>query len=249
MTESLKIDFAHVSFSFGSLKVLDDVSLNLPPGQTAAVIGKSGSGKSTLIKLVNGLIRPQLGVVKVNERDMDYSTIYALRRKIGYVMQQAGLFPHMNVRENVALVARLEGWNEKRIRARIDDLLDLVNLNIPGLLEKRPSMLSGGQRQRVAIARALMLDPPLLLMDEPFSALDPLTRFELQNEFLKIKKEIHKTILIVTHDFAEGCRLADRILLIDEGKIVQDSSPRDFVTHPQNELARSFVNSIPEIPR
>ncbi len=238
----MEIRFEGASFAYAGRPVLCDVTATIPEGRTVAVIGASGCGKSTLLKLVNGLLRPTAGAVRVGGSPLDTVAIEPLRRRIGYVMQEAALFPHLTVEDNVALLPRLEGWAPERIAARVGTLMRLVDLDA-SLLARSPRALSGGQRKRVALARALMLDPPVLLMDEPFSALDPIVRRELQDEFLRVKAERLRTTIFVTHDFSEAHRLADRIVLLDAGRIVQDATPAQFVASPATPLARAFVES------
>ncbi len=206
--------------------VLRGVDLTIDAGETIALVGRSGAGKSTLLKLINGLLRPDRGSVIVEGRDTSEWDPYALRRRIGYVLQEVGLFPHMSVSENVAVVPRLLGWDAARVASRVTDVLTLVGLD-PGVYAGRwPDELSGGQRQRVGVARALAADPPLLLMDEPFGALDPVTRSELHREFHRIQAAVRKTVVIVTHDMAEAFALASRVGVLADGAIAQIDAPR-----------------------
>lgn len=191
---------------------------------------------------------PSSGSIRLDGRPLDHRRIDLVRRSMGYVMQEAGLFPRMTVEENISILARLGGWELRKIRKRIEELMGLVNLKDLSLLERWPRSLSGGQRQRVAIARALMLDPPILLMDEPFSARDPIVRRELQDEFIRIKPLIHRTVVLVTHDFAEAYRLGDKIILINAGTIEQEAPPDEFVRKPASPLAGAFVASARGIP-
>jgi len=240
---AIEIRFEEVSFSYRQTSVLRHVTVALHPAQTVTVVGKSGCGKSTFLKLINGLLAPQEGSILLDQAPIDYAQVCPLRRKMGYVMQEAALFPHLTVKENLVLLARLDHWAEEAIEGRVRELLRLVNLEDP-LLPKYPSALSGGQRQRIAIARALFLDPPILLMDEPFSALDPITRKELQDEFIALKQRLAKTVVMVTHDFAEALRLGDRAILLSEGQIHQDSPPWEFITRPKSDLIVSFTHSF-----
>lgn len=245
----MEICLERLAYRFDSHPVLQGLDLNIRSGETAAIIGKSGSGKTTLLRMINGLLRPEEGQVLLDRAPLDYTRLETVRRKIGYVMQEGGLFPHLPIGENITLLARIDRWSPPRRQARLQELLRLVNLNDSGIAERHPRALSGGQRQRAAIARALFLDPPLLLMDEPFAHLDPLTQKELGGEFLRIKAKLLKTIVLVTHDFGTACRLADRILLLEEGRIVQDSTPLEFVSAPKTSLAQSFIDTIPNLPR
>jgi osmoprotectant transport system ATP-binding protein len=200
MAESA-IEFRDVAFSRpGGLRVLDHFNLDVAPGGVLALVGRSGAGKSTLLKLVNRLLLPDAGSIRVDGRDTREWEPIALRRRIGYVLQDVGLLPHMDVAANVTIVSRLAGWSADRTRARGDELLDLVGLPAREFSSRWPDELSGGQRQRVGVARALAVDPPILLMDEPFGALDPLTRVELHGEFRRIQDRLRKTVIIVTHD-------------------------------------------------
>ena len=215
--------------------VLRGLDLDIATGETLALVGRSGAGKSTLLKLVNGLIVPERGQVLVEGRDTREWNPYELRRRIGYVLQEIGLFPHMSVADNIGVVPRLLGWDAARISARAKDMLSLVGLP-PGTYANRSVLeLSGGQRQRVGVARALAADPPILLMDEPFGALDPVTRAELHREFRRIQAEVKKTVVIVTHDMAEAFALATRVGVLDEGVIAELDAPRELArsTNPR----------------
>ena len=206
--------------------VLDGLTLAIAPGETVALVGRSGAGKSTILKTINGLIVPDSGSVTVEGRNTREWNPFALRRRIGYVLQEIGLFPHLTVGENVAVVPRLLGWDAARIAARTADMLRLVGLP-PDVYAQRPALdLSGGQRQRVGVARALAADPPILLMDEPFGALDPVTRSELHREFRRIQDALAKTVVIVTHDMAEAFALATRVGVLDGGRIADIDEPR-----------------------
>ena len=206
--------------------VLRGLDLTIHAGETIALVGRSGAGKSTLLKLINGLLRPDRGSVIVEGRETAEWDPYALRRRIGYVLQEVGLFPHMSVAENIGVVPRLLGWDPSRTGPRVAAVLGLVGLD-PAIYGRRwPDELSGGQRQRVGVARALAADPPLLLMDEPFGALDPVTRAELHREFRRIQAEVRKTVVIVTHDMGEAFALASRVGVLADGAIAQIDEPR-----------------------
>jgi osmoprotectant transport system ATP-binding protein len=220
------IAFLDVSYNTPlGLPVLDRFSLDIAPAEVLALVGRSGAGKTTILKLVNRMAVPAAGCVLVGGRDTRDWDPVRLRRSIGYVIQEVGLFPHLSVAENVAVVPRLEGWADDRISARVVELLDLVNLPAAVYADRWPDELSGGQRQRVGVARALAADPDVLLMDEPFGALDPITRAELHEEFRRIQARVRKTIVMVTHDMREALALADRIAVIDEGKLVACDRP------------------------
>lgn len=200
--------------------VLRDVSLDVAAGQTLALLGRSGSGKTTALRLVNALLMPSAGAVRVAGRETSAWNPIELRRRTGYVIQDVGLFPHLSVAENVGVVPSLEGWPASRVAARTRELLELVGLAPDDFAARRPHQLSGGQRQRVGVARALAADPPLLLLDEPFAALDPVTRRELQDEFRSLATRLGKTAIFVTHDLAEAARIADRLALLEDGRLV-----------------------------
>ena len=199
---------------------MHDVSLTIGARETVALVGRSGSGKTTLLRLVNRLISPDAGQVMVDDQDVATWDPIVLRRRIGYVIQEAGLFPHMTVAGNIATVPKLLNWDPNRIRARVDELLSLVGLEPGEFRDRWPDELSGGERQRVGLARALAADPPLLLMDEPFGALDPITRGELHDEFVRVQSTLHRAVILVTHDIAEAFRLADRVAVLHDGRII-----------------------------
>jgi osmoprotectant transport system ATP-binding protein len=222
------IEFLDVSYGVDGTQVLSDVSLQVTQGETLVLLGRSGSGKTTTLKLVNRLVTPTSGEIRVNGVSNALVDVIRLRRHIGYVIQEVGLFPHFTVERNVGLVPRIEGWSEDRIRVRVQELLQLVGLTTE-LASRYPHQLSGGQRQRVGVARALAADPEILLMDEPFGALDPLTRDELQGEFLSLQHRLHKTVVFVTHDLREALRLGSRIALLEAGKLVTVLSPQEFL--------------------
>jgi osmoprotectant transport system ATP-binding protein len=234
MPEPAAIEFDRVGYVQPSgVRVLDDLTLAIRRGEVIALVGRSGAGKTTLLRLINRLALPQKGRVLVGARDTREWDPIALRRSIGYVIQDVGLFPHMTVAGNIAVVPRLERWEPARIAARVGELLDLVGLTAEHG-ERWPAELSGGQRQRVGVARALAADPAVLLMDEPFGALDPVTRAELQREFRGIQQRVGKTVVIVTHDMLEALALADRVAVLDNGVLIACETPEKIVdsTHP-----------------
>ena len=213
------VSFAGVRFAYDGRAVLDDLNLSVAAGESVAIVGRSGEGKSTLLKLINRLLLPQAGSVRVDGRDTrDWDPI-ALRRRTGYVLQEIGLFPHLTIEDNVALVPRLEGWPEEKRRARAHELLELVGLPPASFATRWPRELSGGQRQRVGVARALAVDPPLVLMDEPFGALDAITRQELRAEFQRIRRHLRQTVVFVTHDNDEAFALGDRVGVLENGRL------------------------------
>lgn len=222
------IEFRDVSYSVNGTQVLSGLNLRVAHGEILVLLGRSGSGKTTTLKLVNRLVAPTSGQILVNGVPNDQVDVIQLRRGIGYVIQEAGLFPHFTVERNIGLVPKIEGWPEERIRARVQEMLQRVGLT-PDLASRYPHQLSGGQRQRVGVARALAADPAILLMDEPFGALDPLTRDELQREFLLLQQRVHKTVVFVTHDLREALRLASRIALMEAGNLVTVLTPAEFL--------------------
>ena len=226
-----------------TLEILRDLSFSVEPGETLVLLGRSGSGKTTALKLVNRLLEPGAGAVLVEGKATTEWDPIRLRRRIGYVIQETGLFPHFTVAENVGLVPRLEGWPADRIRARVDELLAQMDLPPGAYRERYPRELSGGQRQRVGVARALAADPPLLLFDEPFAALDPVTRFDLQRQFLSWRRTFHKTSIFVTHDVREALMLATRIGLMRSGRLEMLAPPDEFMK-AANEEARAFLASL-----
>ncbi len=227
MTAPIRLD--KVVYRVGSTTILHEVTIEVQSGQTLALLGRSGSGKTTALRLINRLADPSAGRIEVNGlATTDWDPI-RLRRGIGYVIQDVGLFPHFTVEENIAVVPRLEGWPDDRIRARTAELLSLVGLD-PAVGRRRPAQLSGGQRQRVGVARALAADPAILLMDEPFGALDPITRAEVQKEFLRLADELRKTIVFVTHDVREALLLGSRVAVMESGRLAWSGSPEEFRT-------------------
>jgi osmoprotectant transport system ATP-binding protein len=227
------IAFVDVSCARGARTVLSGVSLTVGKGETVALVGRSGAGKSTVLKLINRMLTPRSGRVLVDARDTSTWDPIALRRHTGYVLQEVGLFPHMTVARNVAIVPELLGWHRERIAARVEQLLELVGLPPREYAGRWPDQLSGGQRQRVGVARALAADPPIVLMDEPFGSLDPVTRAELHREFRDIRARLGKTIVIVTHDMREAFLLADRVGVLDEGRLVAIGTPEELQRSPE----------------
>lgn len=222
------IEFRGVSFQVGEAQILTDFTLRVAEGETLVLLGRSGSGKTTTLKLVNRLVSPTGGEVRVNGKPSAEVDVTKLRRGMGYVIQDVGLFPHFTVERNIGVVPKIEGWPKERIRARVQELLQLVGL-APEIAARYPHQLSGGQRQRVGVARALAADPQILLMDEPFGALDPLTRDDLQREFFLLQQRLHKTVVFVTHDLHEALRLGSRIALMEAGKLVTVLTPQEFL--------------------
>jgi osmoprotectant transport system ATP-binding protein len=220
---------------------VNDLSIEVPEGTTTALIGPSGCGKTTTMRMINRLIEPTSGRIIVAGEDVTQVDPVELRRRIGYVIQQIGLFPHMTIAENVATVPRLLGWPEARIGARVDELLHLVGLDPATMRPRYPRQLSGGQRQRVGVARALGADPPVMLMDEPFGAIDPIARGRLQDEFKEILKRVRKTVVIVTHDLEEAIKMGDRIAIMKDGALVQHDTPDAILARPADAFVEAFI--------
>jgi osmoprotectant transport system ATP-binding protein len=238
------VEFREVSYGVnGGRPIIDRLNLEVQRGETLVLLGESGCGKTTTLRLVNRLLTPTSGQVLVEKKATTAWDVIRLRRRTGYVIQEAGLFPHFTVADNVALVPQLDGWNKERIQKRVRELLELVGLDPERFAQRYPRELSGGQRQRVGVARALAADPPLLLMDEPFGALDPLTRASLQKEFAELKARLGKTTIFVTHDVREALALGSRIALMDKGRIVVLETPNGFAAS-QNNLARAYLETL-----
>jgi osmoprotectant transport system ATP-binding protein len=232
------IDLRNVSYFVpGGPRILDRVTLAVEPGEVVALVGRSGSGKTTMLRLVNRLLEPAEGQVLVDGRDTRAWDPIQLRRSIGYVIQDVGLFPHLSVGDNIAVVPKLQRWEPPRVAARVAEVLQLVGLP-PAFAGRWPDELSGGQRQRVGVARALAANPAVLLLDEPFGALDPITRAELQTEFGAIQRALGKTVILVTHDMREALLLADRLAVLDEGNIVACDSPISIARSPDARVRR-----------
>jgi osmoprotectant transport system ATP-binding protein len=240
------ISFKHVTKLFGSrgsAPAVNDISLDIEEGEFVVLLGPSGCGKTTLMRMVNRLIEPTSGQIFVGDKEIHQIGVTALRRQIGYVIQQVGLFPHMTVAQNIAVVPKLLGWNKQRIRTRTDELLELVALPPAEYRHRYPRQLSGGQQQRVGIARAMAADPEFMLMDEPFGAIDAITRTDLQNELLAIQRKISKTVIFVTHDVEEALRLADRIAVMRTGEVVQYDTPFKLLSYPADDFVRALLGS------
>ena len=235
------IELRNVSKLFGQTRAVDDISLRVQTGELCVLVGTSGCGKSTTLRMINRLIAHSAGSIRIDGRDIEQIDPQQLRRGIGYAIQNTGLFPHWTVARNIAVVPRLLGWPAARIRRRVEELLQLLELAPAEFAAKYPSQLSGGQAQRVGVARALAGDPDILLMDEPFGALDPITRESLQNELLRIQAQLRKTIVFVTHDMDEALKLANRIVVMDKGRIVQQDSPQALLAKPANAFVENLL--------
>jgi osmoprotectant transport system ATP-binding protein len=224
-----------------SLNAVDNVSLEVPAGEMCVLLGPSGCGKTTTLKMINRLIPASSGRILINGEDTSGQDTVTLRRNIGYVIQQIGLFPNMTIEENITVVPRMLGWDKKRCRERATELMSMVALDPTKFLHRYPREMSGGQQQRIGVIRALAADPPVLLMDEPFGAVDPINREVIQNEFLEMQRQLKKTVMLVSHDIDEALKLGDRIAVFGQGKIVQCASPDELLAKPANDFVGSFV--------
>ncbi len=220
---------------------VDGVDLEIEKGEFFVIIGPSGCGKTTLLKMINRLIKLTDGTIFIDEKRISDYNIHELRWNIGYVLQQIALFPHMTIAENIAIVPEMKKWKQEETDARIDELLEMVGLDAKTYRDRLPHELSGGQQQRIGVVRALAADPDIILMDEPFSALDPISREKLQEDILDLQKKINKTIIFVTHDMSEALKLADRVCIMKDGKVVQLGTPKEVIKKPVNEFVRTFV--------
>jgi len=243
------ITFENVSKKFKDTTVLKDISFDIEKGQLVVLIGLSGCGKTTTLKMINKLIKPSTGKITIDGEDISRKDPILLRRNIGYVIQQTGLFPHMTIRENTEIIAKVEKLDPENIAKKTTELMEMVGLS-EEYLDRYPSELSGGQQQRVGVARAFALDPDIILMDEPFSALDPITRTSLQEELVHLQSKVRKTIVFVTHDMSEAIKIADKICIMDKGEIIQYDTPENILKNPVNDFVSEFVgrNRIWESP-
>ena len=236
------IEFINVGMTYPNGNVgLKNINLTIKESEITVFIGPSGSGKTTLLKMINRLEDNTTGEVKINGKNVKDYNIHKMRWDIGYALQQVALFPHMTVEENIAIVPELKKWKKEKIDARINELLNMVGLEPKKYRKRNPSELSGGEAQRVGIARALAADPKIILMDEPFSALDPITRANLQEDVKKLQKQIHKTIVFVTHDIEEAFLLGDKICIIQDGELVQAGTKHEIISNPKNDFVKKFI--------
>lgn len=232
----------HFSQKHGqTVKAVDNVNLNVPEGEMCVLLGPSGCGKTTTLKMINRLIAPSSGTILINGEDTSAMDTVTLRRNIGYVIQQIGLFPNMTIEENITVVPRMLGWDKARCKTRAQELMDMVAMDPHKFLNRYPREMSGGQQQRIGVIRALAADPPVLLMDEPFGAVDPINREVIQNQFLEMQRKLKKTVMLVSHDIDEALKLGDRIAVFRQGRIVQCASPDELLAKPANEFVGSFV--------
>jgi len=236
------IELVNVTKEYNGIRAVDNISFKINDKEFVVIIGTSGCGKTTTLKMINKLIKPTSGEIYINGEDTSEIDPIKLRRSIGYVIQEIGLMPHMSVEKNIALVPQLKGWPSKKRKKRAEELIEFMNLDPDKCRHKKPSQLSGGQRQRVGVARALAADPDIILMDEPFGALDPLTKTQLQHEFTNLLREVEKTVVFVTHDMQEAVMFADKIVIMNKGKIVQVDTPQEIFKNPANDFVRDFFN-------
>jgi osmoprotectant transport system ATP-binding protein len=237
------VELREVTKRYGDTVAVDHLSFTAPAGRITVLIGPSGCGKTTSLRMVNRLIEPTSGEILIDGQNVLRENPTALRRRIGYVIQQVGLFPHRTIGENVATVPRLLGWPDQRVRARVDELLMLIGFEPVRMRDRYPAQLSGGERQRVGVARAMAAEPPLMLMDEPFGAVDPIVRERLQNEFLSLQRTQGITVIFVTHDIDEAIKLGDRVAIMRAGKLVQFAPPAELLARPANDFVARFVGS------
>jgi osmoprotectant transport system ATP-binding protein len=244
------ITFDKVVKRYGDQIAVDHLSLEIKSGEIVILVGPSGCGKTTSLKMINRLIEPTEGTIRIDDRDTRTYDLNDLRRSIGYVIQQVGLFPHQTVAENIATVPKLLGWTKQKTQARVEELLELIGLPASSYAKRLPSELSGGERQRVGVARALGADPNILLMDEPFGAIDPIARERLQNELLRLQRVVRKTIVFVTHDIDEAVKLGDRVALLSRGGVLEQfTTPEELLAHPQNAFVTGFLGEGPLVRR
>ena len=245
----ITLDRLTKTFGTSTQAAVDGLSLIINAGEICVLIGPSGCGKTTTMRMINRMVEPDSGRIEVGGRDVTRIDAVELRRSIGYVIQQVGLFPHMTIGENIATVPKMLGWDAARIAKRVDELLALVSMEPDLYRDRFPRELSGGQKQRVGVARALAADPPVMLMDEPFGAIDPITRARLQGEFLRILRELGKTIVFVTHDIDEAIRMGSRIAILRAGKVVQYDTPERILAHPADSFVEAFVGGDRSLKR
>ena len=236
------IEFVDVNKNFGEYHIIKNLSMKIEKGKITVIIGSSGCGKTTTLKMINKLIISTSGKIYIDGEDTSQKDTIKLRRNIGYVIQQTGLFPHMTVKENIELIAKIENIDKNKMNMRTRELMKMINLDYEKFSERYPLELSGGQQQRVGVARAFALDPAIILMDEPFSAVDPISRRQLQDELIAIQKKLEKTIVFVTHDIQEAVKIADKICLLNNGEIMQYDTPENIIKNPKNDFVRKFVN-------
>lgn len=242
-----KIKFRNVNKSFGDKEIIKDLSFDIEEGQFITILGSSGSGKTTTLKMVNRLIEPNSGQIEINDKDIKEYDLIELRRQIGYVVQQIGLFPHITIEKNIATVPELLGWEPEKIKERVTELMALIQLPYSEYAHRYPKQLSGGQQQRIGVARALAANPQIMLLDEPFGSVDAITRKELQSQIKAIHAELDsKTFLFVTHDINEAFLLGDRVMIMDKGRIEQYDTPQNIIKNPKGAFVNSLLDTVRE---
>lgn len=242
-----KIKFRNINKSFGDKEIIKDLSFDIEEGQFITILGSSGSGKTTTLKMVNRLIEPNNGQIEINDKEIKDYDLIELRRKIGYVVQQIGLFPHITIEKNIATVPELLGWEPEKIKERVTELMDLIQLPYSEYANRYPKQLSGGQQQRIGVARALAANPQIMLLDEPFGSVDAITRKELQSQIKAIHAELDsKTFLFVTHDINEAFLLGDRVMIMDKGRIEQYDTPQNIIKNPKGAFVNSLLDTVRE---
>lgn len=242
-----KIKFRNINKSFGDKEIIKDLSFDIEEGQFITILGSSGSGKTTTLKMVNRLIEPNSGQIEINEKEIKEYDLIELRRQIGYVVQQIGLFPHITIEKNIATVPELLGWEPEKIKERVTELMALIQLPYSEYAHRYPKQLSGGQQQRIGVARALAANPQIMLLDEPFGSVDAITRKELQSQIKAIHAELDsKTFLFVTHDINEAFLLGDRVMIMDKGRIEQYDTPQNIIKNPKGAFVNSLLDTVRE---
>lgn len=236
------IEFVNVSKKFKNDTIIENLSMKIDEEAITVFLGPSGCGKTTTLKMINKLILPTSGTILINGEDISKKDVIALRRNIGYVIQQTGLFPHLTIKENIEVIPKLAKMDIKKIEEKTRELMQMIGLNYELFKDKYPAQLSGGQQQRIGVARAFATDPHIILMDEPFSAIDPINRAQLQNELVKLQKTFQKTIVFVTHDIKEAVKIADKICIMKDGKIAQYDEPEEIINNPADEFVKNFMN-------
>ena len=237
------IEFKNIVKTYDGVGAVDNLSLKIEEGELCVLLGVSGCGKSTSLNMINRLIEPDSGEIFINGKNVKDFQIEELRRSIGYVVQSIGLFPNMTVAQNISIVPNLKKWDKKKTQERVRELIQMVGLDVDQYINKYPSQLSGGEAQRIGVARALAADPSILLMDEPFGAVDPLNRTNLQNEFIKLQKELHKTVVFVTHDIGEAMKMGDKIALVSKGELQWYGTPKELLNNKDNAFVRDFMGN------
>lgn len=236
------IEFVNISKKFKNDSIINNLSMKIEKNKITVFLGPSGCGKTTTLKMINKLVLPTSGKIYIDEEDIENKDPITLRRNIGYVIQQTGLFPHLTIKENIEIIPKLAKMDIKKIEEKTRELMEMIGLEYEFFKDKYPAQLSGGQQQRIGVARAFATDPEIILMDEPFSAIDPINRTQLQNELIKLQKTYNKTVVFVTHDIKEAIKIADKICIMKDGNIAQYDLPENIIKHPANDFVRDFIH-------